>query len=144
MGAAINIENSGCDVTGQPRDLASGVRGILIWWLPTALLIVTAYIGGAWRTFAWPLLLTFMGAACLMNARRCGRLHCFVTGPFFLLLALLSLLYGLGMAPLGEYGWSWLTDALVIGSLVFTCLPEWLFGKYLPRRVSETGNKPTG
>jgi len=26
-----------------------------------------------------------MGGACLVNAVRCGRLHCYVTGPFFLL-----------------------------------------------------------
>lgn len=28
-----------------------------------------------------------MGAACLVNAARCGRLHCYFTGPYFLMLA---------------------------------------------------------
>ena len=46
-------------------------------------------------------LLTWMGAACLHNARGCGRLHCYLTWPYFLLLALISLLYGVGVVPLG-------------------------------------------
>ena len=28
-----------------------------------------------------------MGLACLVNAARCHRLHCYITGPYFLLLA---------------------------------------------------------
>jgi len=77
----------------------------------------------------WPTLLTFMGVACLLNARSCGRIHCYVTGPFFLLLAGVGLLYGLGVLPLGVPGWSTLSVALVIGSAVFICVPEWIFGR---------------
>src|SRR5258708_4709121 len=73
-----------------------------------------------------------MAAECLVNARRCGRLHCFITGPFFLLLAGVSLLYGLGVLPLGPHGWQWLVNTLLIGGCVLTCVPEWLFGRYFP------------
>jgi len=47
-----------------------------------------------------------MGVACLLNALRCGRTHCYVTGPFFLILAGVALLYRIGILPLGARGWS--------------------------------------
>src|SRR5258708_26954157 len=122
---------------GRPpntRDLACGGVSILVWIVPAIILAVTAIHGGPYLVVVWPVLLTFMGAACLLNAKRCGRLHCFVTGPYFLLLAGLSLLYGLGIAPLGPRGWQWLVDALLVGGCVLTCVPEWLFGKYVRPR----------
>lgn len=122
-----------CGCPPEKRDLACGGTSILLWVVPAVILAVTAGLGGPYLVIIWPVLLTFMGAACLMNARRCGRLHCFITGPYFLALALLSLLYGLGIVPLGAHGWQWLTDALLIGGCVLTCVPEWLFGKYWRR-----------
>lgn len=122
-----------CGCPPEKRDLACGGMSILIWVVPAVILAVTAGLGGPYLVVTWPVLLTFMGAACLLNARRCGRLHCFITGPYFLILALLSLLYGLGIVPLGPHGWQWLTDGLLIGGCVLTCVPEWLFGKYLQR-----------
>jgi hypothetical protein len=119
------------------RDITCGSTGLLIWGVPIVLLVVTANLGGIYALVSWPPLLVFMGGACLLNARRCGRLHCYITGPFFLLLAVLSLLYGLGLLPLGPRGWPWLVNALLIGSLVLCCVPEWLFGRYV--RKAPTG-----
>jgi hypothetical protein len=65
-------------------DWAHGVRGCLTWGMPAALLIISP---AQYFVIVWPTLLTFMGVACLLNARRCGRIHCYFTGPFFLLLA---------------------------------------------------------
>jgi hypothetical protein len=119
------------------RDLLSGA-GILLWVVPIAVLVISANLGGLYAAVAWPLALGFMGVACLVNARRCGRLHCYFTGPYFLLLAVASLLYGLGLLDLGKRGWSWLSLALLGGAIVFMCVPEWLFGRY--RRRGATGN----
>ena len=111
-----------------PRtDWASGLRGCLTWGSPAAVLIMSPV---QYFVIVWPAALAFMGLACLLNARRCGRVHCYVTGPFFLLLAVVGLLYGLGVVPLGARGWSMLSIALVVGSVVFVCVPEWLFGRY--------------
>lgn len=117
---------SSCQKT-LSADWASGLRGCLTWGIPAAVLIMSPL-----RYFAivWPIVLTVMGLACLLNARRCGRTHCYVTGPFFLLLALVGLLYGLDVLPLGARGWSTLSITLVVGTVIFVFVPEWLFGRY--------------
>ena len=120
--------------TIHPSDLAHGKSLLLIWGVPVVGLVISGQIGGWVQVIAWPTLLTWMGTACLLNARRCRRLHCYLTGPYFLLLALISLFYGVGVLPLGQRGWSTLSLALVVGALLFLYVPEWLFGRYLPKK----------
>jgi hypothetical protein len=71
-----------------------------------------------------------MGVACLVNASRCGRVHCWFTGPFFILGALTSLGYGLGFLPLGPSGWSWICLGTIIGAIGLTFIPELFLGRY--------------
>jgi len=54
------------------------------------------------------------GRDVLTQCRQCGRIHCYFTGPFFLVLAGVALLYGVGWLPLGAKGWSTLSAALLI------------------------------
>jgi hypothetical protein len=130
------------DPCPAPRtDLAGGTSVFLIWWLPTAILAATAFSNGPLSTVLWPVLLTWMGGACLLNARRCGRRHCLVTGPFFLALAIVSLLYGLHVLDLGPKGWRFLAIALLVGSCVLTCLPEWIWGKYMISERSQSSQE---
>lgn len=124
-GQSVDCESS-C-VKALRTDWASGLRGCLIWGIPAAVLVISPV---QYFVIVWPIVLTFMGLACSLNARRCGRVHCYLTGPFFLLLALVGLLYGLDVVPLGARGWSMLSIALVAGSVIFICVPEWLFGRY--------------
>ena len=72
----------------------------------------------------------FAGTACVMNARRCGRRHCFYVGPLYLLAALASLLYGLNRLPLGADGWNWIMGSALTGTVLACCVLERLFGKY--------------
>jgi hypothetical protein len=74
-----------------------------------------------------------MGVACLVNASRCGRVHCLLTGPFFILGALASLGYGLSVLPLGPSGWNWIGIGTIVGGLSLACLPELLVGRYWSR-----------
>jgi hypothetical protein len=73
-----------------------------VFLLPTVFLVATGFfnISLPWRAVIWAIALVIMGSACLANAMRCGRVHCFLTGPFFLLMAIVSLLYGFGIIPL--------------------------------------------
>jgi hypothetical protein len=116
--------------TRRDADWTRGIRGCLTWGIPLALLLVSPRAGTRYLVILWPVLLTLMGVGCLLNARRCGRTHCYVTGPFFLVLAGIALLYGVGVLPLGAHGWSTLSLALVIGSVVLCCGSEWVFGPY--------------
>ena len=69
----------------------------------------------------------------LVNAFRCGRLHCFITGPFFLAAALASVLHGTGLVSFGPQGWTWIGRAAGVGGVVLTFLPEWIWGRYIRR-----------
>jgi hypothetical protein len=71
-----------------------------------------------------------MGALCLLNASRCGRVHCRFTCPFFILRAVASLGYGLGFLPFGPSGWKWICTVTVIGGIALTCIPELILGRY--------------
>jgi len=77
------------------------------------------------------------GVGCLANAMRCGRRHCFYTGPFFLVMALGSLMYGFGVLPMGSSGWAMIGVTTLVGAVVLTYLPERIWGKY--SRVSSEG-----
>jgi len=86
----------------------------------------------AWKTVLWTTSLAFMGAVCLLNAFRCGRIHCLFTGPFFILGAVVSLGYGLGLLPLGPSGWKWIGAVTIVGAIMLTCAPELVLGRYRP------------
>jgi hypothetical protein len=102
----------------------------LLWVGPWLLVVIGGFTGNLVRTVLWTAGFTAAGVACLVNARRCGRRHCFYTGPLYLLVALASLLYGLQILPLGGGGWNWIVGIAVAGSLVFCCVLEPMLGKY--------------
>ena len=118
---------------GRQNDLLGSRWALLLWWGPWVLIVIgglSAISGNTTRTVLWTVGFAVAGAACLVNAHRCGRRHCFYTGPLYLLAALASLLYGLGVLPLGVNGWGWIVGIAVIGSLFFCCGLEALLGKY--------------
>lgn len=117
--------------TNSERDLLGRHWTIgLLWVAPWVLIVASAYTDNLIRTVAWTFGFTMMGVACLVNARGCGRRHCFYTGPLFLLAAVASLLYGLQVLPLGPDGWNWIIGVTVVGSLLACCGLETMFGKY--------------
>jgi hypothetical protein len=119
--------------TCKSRDiLSSRWRVFILYWLPAIAIVVAGVsaVGNGWRTAVWTAALGTMGVACMVNALRCGRVHCYLTGPFFLLMALIALLYGLGMLHLGGNGWNLLGLIALIGAIALWCLPEMFLGKY--------------
>ncbi len=122
-----------CDTTGKRSDILSKpLLSFLLYCLPVIASVASgsAPISRGWRTAIWTASLAVMGGACIANASRCGRIHCYLTGPFFLLAALATLLYGIRVIPLGANGWNLIGMAVLIGAIVLGCLPELLFGKY--------------
>ena len=132
-------------MTAPSRDLLSR-RGttILVYGTPTLAIVVTSGQGVVepLRTIVWTLGFTVMGLACVLNAVRCGRVHCYFTGPFLLLLAAASLLHGLRVVSLGPNGWSWLGLVAIVGTVLFLTVPERLWGRYARQARREGGSPP--
>ncbi|MCE2509714.1 MAG: hypothetical protein J4G10_01855 [Alphaproteobacteria bacterium] len=115
----------------QQKDWVGNPRGYMVaWGLPIAALIVAVFLPPLARTIVGTAALLWMGMACLANAARCGRTHCYFTGPFFLVLAAAVALHGFGILWLGPNGWIWLGTAIVVGSVILWWLPERVFGKF--------------
>jgi hypothetical protein len=120
---------------GAERDLlCRGLSGFLLWCTPWLVFVLSFSVSHGLRTALWTTSFALMGAACLLNAARCGRVHCRYTGPFFILAAITSLAYGLGLLPLGPSGWNWIGVGIVIGALVLYCIPELFLGRYRRRK----------
>ncbi|HKT31421.1 MAG TPA: hypothetical protein VJS89_02870 [Gammaproteobacteria bacterium] len=119
--------------TDQKTDLLNSRWTPLLWWGPWLLIIIGTFTGDAAHTALWTVGFSVAGAACLANARRCGRRHCFYTGPVYLLAALASLLYGLHVLPIGANGWGWIVGVALAVSLLACCGLETLQGRYIRR-----------
>lgn len=62
------------------RDLSASIGSFLaVWGAPVLAGLIASLLSPsvAWAAGAWALALAWMGGACQVNARRCGRLHCF-------------------------------------------------------------------
>ena len=101
------------------------------WGLPTILLIVGIFVPPPFRTALWFLALAWQGGACLINAARCKRTHCYLTGPFFVAMATVTLFHGTGWVSLGEQGWIWIGLVIVLGTAILWIVPERFFGRFL-------------
>ena len=108
---------------------------LLAWGLPTMVLVGTAFAPDTIRTPAWLIALAWMGTACLANARRCGRTHCYFTGPFFLVMAAAVALKSAGLLALGANGWTWLGATIAGGTALLWAVSEGLLGRSLHREA---------
>lgn len=107
------------------RDLARGGSGVLLWCLPIVAVLVGWHYPKA-RLVLWISAFLVMGLACLANAARCRRVHCYVTGPFLLLAAAYVTLSGFHLVPM-QPG---IFLTIILGVVVFSCLAEVPLGRY--------------
>lgn len=114
--------------------LCNGTKMFLSWCLPSFAFALGFFLSPAFRTVLWTLSLGLMGAMCLLNASRCGRVHCYFTGPFFMLGAVASLGYGIGILPFGPSGWQWIGNITIIGAVILCSIPEFILGRYRRKR----------
>jgi hypothetical protein len=118
-------------LNGQ-SDLVEGRLSFFISWILPLIVLTGSFFVQAIivRTWIWVIMLSWMGAACLLNAKKCSRTHCYYTGPFYIALAIVSFLYGYQIILLGNNGWYWLGAVLVIGTVIIWVSSETLLGKY--------------
>lgn len=134
-----------CSTPCGSRDILSKpLLAFFLFWLPAIAIGVTggSHFHSIVRVAVWAVALSVMGISCIVNATRCHRVHCYLTGPFFLAMAVATLLYGFGVLPLGDSGWTVLGLTILIGALALCCLPELFFGKYRKSPAGEEAGQP--
>jgi hypothetical protein len=115
------------------RDWARQPIWLMAWWgLPILIAMSTSAAGLPLRAvaFIWTGAFVWMGTGCLLNALRCHRLHCYISGPVLLAGAAAAALIGFGILSghmLNVVVWT--TTGLVILSFA----PETVFGAYRAR-----------
>lgn len=115
----------------QPEDWVANAHSFAIaWGLPTALILIGLLTGPAARAALWTLALAWMGGACLLNAKRCGRTHCRFTGPYYLAMILPVLLLGSGAMSASYYGWLILGAFILVGGKSIWWASERKLGRY--------------
>jgi hypothetical protein len=120
-----------CGGACSERDLVRGWSAFGLWCVPTLLIIAGMFVPDA-RALLWIPSFAVMGVACLVNARGCGRLHCFVTGPLFLAAALVSAFDAFGIMSMS---WKVILAGTGAGTLLAYSL-EWMRGKYVATSLS--------
>src|SRR5437016_12997510 len=82
------------------------------WWVPQGAIVVGLFVPVPPRTKIWIVALIWMGTACILNAKRCGRTHCRYTGPYYL--AMIAPVLALASGVVYAEFLAWLVIAAVI------------------------------
>src|SRR3984893_4192366 len=78
-------------------------NNLFAWWIPQAAIVAGLFVPVPARAATWVVALLWMGAACILNARRCGRTHCRYTGPYYLAMIAPVLVLGSGLVSADFY-----------------------------------------
>jgi len=103
---------------------------MLAWWVPHAAMLAALFLRVPVRAVVWIVALIWMGSACILNARRCGRTHCRYTGPYYLAMIVpVLVLASIGVSA-NFYGWIILGVVIVVGSGIIWRASERALGKF--------------
>ena len=110
--------------------LRSARTSVLAWGLPWAAILAGLFAAIPLRMATWIAALSWMGIACMLNAKRCGRTHCRYTGPFYLAMVAAVVMLGFGLVSGGIYAWAVLAGLILPGSAMLWWVTELAWGKY--------------
>ena len=110
--------------------LGNARASVLAWGLPHAAIVLGLAVDPVARMIIWIVALVWMGTACLLNARRCGRTHCRFTGPYYLLMTIPVLIFGSGMVAVGFSAWVVFGVVIIVGSKTIWWATERAWGKF--------------
>jgi hypothetical protein len=102
-----------------------------VWWcLPLGIGVASNFLTSARATaLIWMVSFLWMGTGCVLNARRCHRLHCYISGPVFFLGAAALALLAAGIELLGPHSLRQIVGITLCFSLL-SFLPEMIWRKY--------------
>ena len=103
---------------------------LLAWWIPWIAVIAGLFAPALVRMAIWIVALSWMGTACILNAKRCGRTHCRYTGPYYLAMSAPVVALGYGFVSGGIYAWVVLASVILLGSKLLWWATERAWGKY--------------
>jgi len=112
------------DWLGSPR------TNLLAWWLPQAAILAGLLVPVPARAAVWSVALLWMGLACILNARRCGRTHCRYTGPYYLVMIVPVLVLAQNIPVATIYGWLALAMLILAGGKIIWWATERAWGKF--------------
>jgi hypothetical protein len=104
-----------------------------VWWcLPVGIGVASNFFAISLHAAAlvWMIAFLWMGTGCILNARRCHRLHCYISGPAFFLGAAALVLFAAGMAPWGPHTLNNIVG-ITLGVALLSFLPEMIWRKYI-------------
>jgi hypothetical protein len=112
-------------------DWVDGVHThVLAWGIPYCAIVAGLFVEVPARAVIWTIALAWMGTACILNARRCGRTHCRFTGPYYLGMIVPVGVLGLGIVSAGFSGWLVLGALIFFGSKIIWWATERAWGKF--------------
>jgi hypothetical protein len=118
-------------VVQSSRDwLGNSRTSALAWWIPKAAIVAALFIPPPVRTGVWIIALVWMGTACILNSRRCGRTHCRYTGPYYLAMIAPVLVLASGVISVDFYVWLSLAVLILGGSMIIWWTTERAWGKF--------------
>lgn len=118
------------DTIRASRDWLANTRtSALAWWIPQVAIVGGLFVPVPIRAAIWIIALIWMGTACILNARQCGRTHCRYTGPFYLAMIAPVLVLGSDIASAGIYGWIVLAVLTIGGGKAIWWATERAWGK---------------
>src|SRR2546427_9061639 len=110
--------------------LSSWRTNLVAWWIPQAAVLAGLLAPAPIRAVIWIIALIWMGTACVLNAKRCGRTHCRFTGPYYLAMIIPVLALGLGVISLGLSAWVVLGVVIILGGKTIWWTTERAWGKF--------------
>jgi hypothetical protein len=119
------------DTVETSRDwLKSPRTTALAWWIPHGAIIAALFLPVSLRAVIWILALAWMGTACILNAKRCGRTHCRYTGPYYLAAIVPVLALGADILHADLLGWGALAAVILLGAKLIWWATERFWGKF--------------
>ena len=119
-----SVAKSTADWVGNAR------ANILAWWIPKGTIIAALFAPVPVRAAVWIVALVWMGTACILNSRRCGRTHCRYTGPYYLAMIAPVVLLASGLVAVNFYAWLALAALIVVGGWLIWWATERAWGKF--------------
>jgi len=100
------------------------------WGVPKVAIVAALFTPTHVRAAVWVAALLWMGTACILNSRRCGRIHCRYTGPYYLAIIAPVILLASALVTVDFYIWLALAALIVFGGWIIWWATERAWGKF--------------